>query len=847
MRHQLVVFCLAKNTDESNIPDLRDEASRCAVIDSLGINNTPESTGVTTFVQEACEAIDIASGATNSTSLYSRDDDVQDLTDYFRRPVAISAAKLPTSTLGSVVNFDVFPSTIFGAFKHGILRLTGVYGVRCTCVFTLQVSSTPFHQGLLALAFQYGPSVASSETFIRTKSAHTVTNLPHVRLDLSTDTMVQLRVPFLYPFEYFCPTEVSMAIPLGHLALTSVLPIQSVDGVSAPSYQIFLHLEDLELFGAAPQSTVAVQLQAGKKLTPVTEEFENEAYPFSSSTMALSRSVKWIAKGVPMLSSVAGPTSWFLEKMSGAIRAFGFSRPQIRDPIGRMLPHDSALEHNVDMASPAVVVGPLASNTLRHGPEFSGTEVDEMALSYVLSRWSQINRFTLPTTHAAGTLVYACPISPCAFWFRSTDTTPACNVPPPILSAENTNSFQPSNLFYFGQMFKLWRGTIKFRFTFAKTKMHGGRVMVCYRPGFSYLDYGSTRKIDVPYYGNPGPDPFGYSAVFNLRDSNVFEFEVPYINSSPYVPFSAMSGALAMYVVDPLLAPTAVAPVASVMVEVAAGSDFELSNVKTPDFVPAVCGTVTLQSGKLLSQAPASIAEYTVGESITSLKQLIAIPKTTVVATDSIDVEETKVKFLIPPWYYQPIPSALTPGPTGNLSESFGFGGSIAACFAFVKGGTDFHAYMGELASMSTVMSVSQISGPSFDPYVTGAGSKSITSNPRLFCTGNTALHARLPAYQHCVRLRSFDANSIVPTGSSWGVNATRLPVVPRGVLRSTALYQFTMSAVDSFPNPGSQYLITSRAASDDASCGMFMGPPPLLTYSSNAMSPFDVDDAVLA
>lgn len=821
---------------------MRDGDEKCAEITSLSIDSAPESTGVTDFVQEACQATEVFGKHSAISSIFPKDNKVQELTEYFRRPVAITAGTLSTAVRLPIYNLDFTGGSIINSFSGGLTRLTGVYGVRFTAVFTLQVAATPFHQGILAMNWQYAISqtTGSGYEFKRFSSSQTCTNIPHVRCDLSTDTMVQLRVPFMYPYEYFPLVGSSNAPPYGIFAINTLTPIPTVSGISAPGYQVYLHLEDLEFFGATPQTTTTVTLQSGKKLAPISEEFEDESRPFSSATHALSKVVRYAAKGVPLLSSIGGPTSWFLEKTAGALRSFGFSRPQVVDPVMRIVKYDTIGEHNVDVPNSGLVCGPLASNQLRVSPKFAGTDVDEMSLKYVLSQYSQIQNFPITTSSAVGSLLYVTPVSPCAMWFRTGGTAPYCNVAAPTIAPAGTNCFNPSGLFYFSQMFKYWKGSMKFRFTFSKTKMHGGRVMIAYLPyddtGYELDTLGYKPTIPIPAYGVNGPDPFGISAVFNLRDGNVFEFEVPYLSARPFLNFANDSGSLVMYVVDALQAPSVVAQSINVMVEVCAGADFELANVRPPLYPPAFNGTVTLQSGKVLSNTKEDVSEYTVGESISSLKQLIMIPKTTWTSVTA----GTLFNLWVPPWYTQPVPSASTTAPTAHLTESFGFGGCIAACFAFVKGGTDFHAYANQGNGSNMYLVIRQAPANVNTTTTQTPAQAPYSASPRVINSSGCVLHARLPSYQTILRYPAWVIRAFSAIASAWGANGVRYPATPtpyQNGFMPPALYVFSMLPA------ATGKVMTSRAASDDAACGLYMGPPQCLLLSTNtAATLYDVD-----
>lgn len=183
LRQPLLVDSLAISND--NIANLRDELNVCSEIDSLGVNGH-EETGVTSFVQEACAAVSAPDG---SYAVMEKNADLQNLNSYFSRPVSLNRSTISSNRSVLYLKEVTHLSTIFPRFSD---RVLGAYGMRYTMVFTLQVAATPFHQGVLAMTFQYGDAALNNVV----GSIARCTNLPHVRLDLSSETMVQLRVPF---------------------------------------------------------------------------------------------------------------------------------------------------------------------------------------------------------------------------------------------------------------------------------------------------------------------------------------------------------------------------------------------------------------------------------------------------------------------------------------------------------------------------------------------------------------------------------------------------------------------------------------------------------------------------
>lgn len=768
--------------------------------------------------------------------VYSIQSTLQDVKNYFSRPVAVATGAIPLGSRGTIYGADVKWDTLVNQWTTGSARLLGAYGIRAKIVYTFQIAATPFHQGLVCLSFQYGYQSGATGVYNRITDPCTATNLPHVVLDLSVSSMVQLSLPYLSPMEYGYINNKFQNANYGKIGLTNLVPMAAVAGLGTPTFQLYVHLEDIELFGAMPQTVVGLTLNAGRKVkvpSPVAEEFESETHPYSSALNALSSAVHFIGKGIPELSSIAGPTSWALGKAAGVLRYFGYGKPAVTDPVMRTNRIDGVGEWNTDVATSSLVMAATATNTTAITTDVGSSNVDEMALAYVLSRWSQLNVFAIDTSTAAGTVVYGTAMCPDCFWFRAGSTLPAKNIPAPAFCTATTNAIQPSHIMWAASMFKQWRGTFKFRFTFAKTKMHAGRVMVGYAPDLftPYDDWYRTNAlgIAIPQYGVAGPDPFAYSAIFDLKDGNVFDFEVPFISPTPYVNYASNTGGLVMYVVNPILAPSLVSSTVEVLVEVSAGGDFELANPAGVYFPASnTAPVIALQSGRLLSDAPESVNQKTMGEAIVSVKQMIAIPHTFYLNTRFSDLSST---IIIPPWFYQPSFAPGTPSTTvGTPHFAYSYGGNWASCYGFLKGGTDAHIYCDHQRITSSVYQL-----PSNGAYVNQIGTNAYRSWSNAITSYSTqkTQHLRLPAFFPTTKVFSWIANNTTADWYGWTPSA----VFPNTLNTIQALYRLMLWQNDEAIDTTDSLAYLNRNAADDAQLAMYIGPPPIWLPPPDAVS----------
>lgn len=798
----------------------RDSARDCATIDSLAVPNSMEVLGKTALVQEACEAVAVTGGATQQ-KLGTHETDIQDLKRYFERPRLISAGDCGV-TVARVWDEIMSVSSIIAKFgTAGVNRLNGCYGVRFSVVFTLQVSSTPFHQGVLCLSWQYGNTAGSH--YVRSSNSFTATNIPHVRMNLADTTMVQLKVPYLHYSDFLVKESTNS---YGHVALNTLLSIPSVAGLSPPYYKVFMHLEDLELIGVTPTVADTVELQSNRGV--LNKEALSDAHPYSSTLSAASQTLKFLGKGVPSLASVTGTASWFLESAAGAARAFGYSKPTVQDPPARVTTIGGVLEHNIDVPSNAVVVAPFVSNRTEIDDSLANSNVDEMSFSHIASQWSQIYRGTMAASHAHGQLLYGINVSPSRMWARQGGGTVYGNVKLSPRATVNKTVI-PSHQYFLASAFRYWRGSFKFRVTFAKTKMHGGRVLAMFIPRFT-----SSDTLAVPERTATLLQPTGHSMVYDLRDGDSFEFEVPYVGVHPYCDFEYAIGSFSISVIDPLLVSSVVHQSVDFLVEVCA-TDFEVANIVGLTSLPDVTNDIVTQSARVAPTYNDQVSRFTVGERFNSVKQLLSLPSQMTVRHKGYSYD-----FDFPPWFRYPIMPAnrasVAPG-------AHSLAGAFATCYVYARGATDLHVYQAQDSNSATT---SVFLHSIYDI----ADQEPATCMPYAI-THDGHLHVRCPHYALTPRVATESFNGI-----DWSVDSTvdgtpsaarlirvpdnkhasfRPPMVPR--LRSTYL-----------SNSGTSGLIVKVAAADDAVLGHYMGPPPIWPHSeSDPRFPTQVESVPVA
>lgn len=816
-------YCPAKAViDETFNRDVTQEVA----VDSLAMHSS-DTIGLTEFPVEAKVETLVEPDAHMYTST-QLPDEFQDIKRYFERPRLVTTTTAAT-TRSSLASFNVNnPITQFWP-ANAIQRLNGVYGYRCRLKWTVTLAATPFQQGMVALSWQYGTASNAGVNISRALFPPLVTNLPHTRLDFSDNTMAELDIPYLSSYEYFELANTSTSggdnaanlYGFGVFGLTQILPYYTLTTVSAPVLRVYLSLHDMELFGAVPVAASAIIPQSGMtkhmdKQTNKTKTGSVSSFLNKTSKVADTVAVVGGLAGAPVLAATSATVGWLAGKLAHTAASLGYSKPVSEQPVCAMYPNDANYEFHVDQPTVDRVISPYQSNRLAVDDKQSGTDIDEMTLPFILGQYAQAYVGEISTTDGSGATLYATNLCPTSMWYRSRPTARAGgNLPIPSGASLTTNCFCPTPLCYLGQMFRYWRGSIKFRFSFAKTKFHAGRVMAAYIP--STRDVTNTGVVSpvvpTPEFTSGLLQPFQYSTVFDLRDDSSFEFIVPYVSTRPFISTLGSVGGVTLTVMDPLLVSGEITGTIPYLVEVCAGEDFELADFVGSGLAPAStinsAGLVAFQSGLTDDK----VTQYTSGEKYSSCKELMMIPYTAAVTIGP----GAFVKTTMPQFYYAPRITAAAPMPNNTTAlAACSTQHCITSMYSFCAGGTTYGAYF--TRPQDKLALFQQYLYDTNNPVLSRGDTRCKVGahKTKIISTGyNASLYAKAPSYQK---------NVMIPTDrGSWPGNWTGTNEVIAGAIENPALYNFY--AFNGAATNNIAYL--TYAASDDARCWAYNGPPP--------------------
>jgi hypothetical protein len=689
-------------------------------------------------------------------------------------------------------------------------KLEGMLGLRATLVFRLQIASNPFLAGRLRLTW-FPESLNMNSLTFPTHASTTVSGacqLPGVELDLCESTSCVLRIPWVHSNSWISAGTVPVwgqpvNDTLGSLTIWSYLPLTVAAGTASPTYNVWFHLEDLEFVGASVSQTTGVVPQG---VLSAEDAEAGGAKPLSSALASAGNTLRFISRGIPAISSYAGTASWALRTLSGYASAWGFSKPYVSTSVMRMVPTNYTFQGNSDGFDTSYNVGLLSDAHVTPSP-LGGSDVDEMAFDFILGQYGLISNGVLSSSDVYNQVKYACTCSPNTMFYQSTYNLPVSYTP----VANTTNvSLLTTPPFYLAQCFALWQGSFRFRIKIAKTKFHTGRLLLSFLPLIGQDPSNTTAGIFTVPLGGANTALDYPSIVWDLREGNVMEFDVPWISRYPYLPVSTSIGNFIMTVIEPLGGPTAVSSSVPFAVEVKCLPGFQFQVPGTPRLfmTPPLQSIFFAQGifaeGIINDERHPKDAEHCIGEQVFSVKSLItrACPYTYLTSPGASTAS-------VPPWMNY-VPSVQSPsfGPptTFYTPAILTWQNYFLGMYAYARGSTMVDVVTAS-ASDDPIFVASQI-GPALNTSGTGAPS-TYTAASVIFESLSRALHFKIPYY-------NFTSRNLIRATTSIQFG---LPITATSAWVAMRRADISQNAATAF--------VCTRAA-DDAQLGYFIGTPPL-------------------
>lgn len=453
----------------------------------------PDTQQITTFTDDV-QLSHYEKPLISTTTMWTKmaeDSKLHDVHAILSRPTIVFESQFDTITALPTL---IFPQVIFNNSENIVQKLNRFTYFRANVKIRVVFNATPFQQGRYWLFFSPFDNECN-----RPETGHlsNQTGYPGIELDLASGAPVEVKIPYCAPLSHY--DLVNGFSSMGELKMVKLNEIQDGTSPASPAfYTIYAWFEDIEL--ALPNPVRILQAQVGE------EQQVTSGPPISGLANQVAQTMSMAGKIIPSLQPALKPVEWVSRAVAGVASSLGFNKPTNLDKNCLFTNVPAKGYTNCDGIDMSTKLAAMPDNSLTQEQGLFSTDIDEMDMSYVCSKSCILeNDIAWNINSPSGDLIYNWPVMPGICGVASSDRLPA------------------TILGYVASMFSLWRGTIKYRITVAKTAFHTGRLRLTFFPGDSFFRNQTPRDRQS-----------AYNWILDLSVSSEFEIEVPYIANVPW-------------------------------------------------------------------------------------------------------------------------------------------------------------------------------------------------------------------------------------------------------------------------------------------------------------------------
>lgn len=383
-------------------------------------------------------------------------------------------------------------------------KLANYAYIQCNLKIKVLINASPFYAGFMIGAYQPLPGV--TPTTIKKPAGIGLQWLipfsqrPNILINPTTSEGGEMTLPWFYHMNWLNITSNQDMLDMGLLEFVNYTPLRSANGVTGAgvSVQIFAWAENVKLSGP----TCALPLQGG-------DEYGNGVV--SGPASAVASAASWF-ENIPIIGSFATATRIGASAVSAIASLFGWTNVPVLEDTLPYRPTAFPQLASTSIGYPAEKLTIDPKNELSVDPRIMGLDgKDELVIKNIVTRESYLTQMDWTIGQPVDTILFTSKVTPL---LQDTFQDTAVNV-----------AMYMTPLAWLTPMFKHWRGDIIFRFKFAATAFHKGRVRISYDPCGS----AANNLINTPN---------NYSSikthVVDLGEEQDIELRVPYQQPTSY-------------------------------------------------------------------------------------------------------------------------------------------------------------------------------------------------------------------------------------------------------------------------------------------------------------------------
>lgn len=347
------------------------------------------------------------------------------LTDYTSRVYPLLTFKWDAAQASGEALAEIVLPDIFYKFRAIEEKLRRFRFLRSSFKITIRLNGTSFHYGKLIAAWSPCPTTFSPTSLSgRTNNLISVSSFPHVIVSAGMNEVVELDIPFVYPYNYLDMTKSTSNMNQARIFIYVLNPLRLGDIVPPIDVTVFGNMVDVTLCG-----------------------YSNEVPVDNSRIFNLSDVV------IPIFDKA-------------------HQRRIMKDPIDGGVVQSNYMVLNVPQQIRAEQLAPFQ---LSIGDTPGSSQVDSEMVNYlcpnalheIAARPGILTTFTMEVTDDPGTILFDTPVHPCAGTF---------------ISYLNGDLDFCTPLKFVSLPCRFWSGAIKYKLQIVSSAYHSARIQILYTP-----------------------------------------------------------------------------------------------------------------------------------------------------------------------------------------------------------------------------------------------------------------------------------------------------------------------------------------------------------------------------
>jgi len=229
--------------------------------------------------------------------------DAPTLTDYVSRVYPLTSFKWASSQqTGELVSEIALPDAFYG-FRAIMEKLSRFEYLRASFKITIRLNGTSFHYGKLIAMWSPCPNrpISGESLYTRTDNLVSVSGFPHVIVSAGMNEVVQLDVPFVYPYNYYWLAR-SPANPVSQAKLFIYVLNPLKVGAVTPSIDVtvFGNMYDVTLCGYGSGAPVTTAQPFHSRAIPNLRNVTYTSYPVDGGTAQICLNTHTLANSTDL-------------------------------------------------------------------------------------------------------------------------------------------------------------------------------------------------------------------------------------------------------------------------------------------------------------------------------------------------------------------------------------------------------------------------------------------------------------------------------------------------------------------------------------------------------------------